>query len=81
MAKKKGLTKLCDRVCIDGQLEIDTRRGVLYFHAAEGKLRGASVLRICGLPKPLPRKVIDLTLRGGMAGAPRGWTLFCGDVY
>jgi hypothetical protein len=34
---------------IDGQLEIDVARGVLYFHSGEN---GSTVLRICGLEFP-----------------------------
>jgi hypothetical protein len=45
-----------------GQLEIDHDRGVIYFHAATGKLAGATLLRICSLPKPIPRdKQLDVT--------------------
>jgi hypothetical protein len=32
---------------VDGQLEIDTDRGVIYFHAAKG---GRTILRICRVP-------------------------------
>ena len=39
-----------DMIQIEGQLEIDTNRGVIYFHSNE---TGSSVLRICGL-KDLP---------------------------
>ena len=35
---------------IEGQLEVDPARGVLYFHSAEN---GISLLRICGLKKEL----------------------------
>jgi hypothetical protein len=35
---------------IDGQLEIDSDRGVIYFHSKAG----FTVLRICSLPKPIP---------------------------
>lgn len=35
---------------LDGQLEIDTERGVIYFHAAQG----FTMLRICRLPAPIP---------------------------
>jgi len=36
---------------IDGQLEIDHTRGVIYFHSFED---GHTVLRICRLPTPIP---------------------------
>jgi len=36
---------------IEGHLEIDHERGVIYFHNNEGY----STLRICNLPKPIPR--------------------------
>lgn len=36
---------------IEGVLEIDQDRGVVYFHAKE---TGHSALRICRLPKPIP---------------------------
>jgi hypothetical protein len=35
---------------VNGQLEIDHRRGVIYFHTSEGW----TLLRICRLPKPIP---------------------------
>lgn len=34
----------------DGQLEIDQKRGVIYFHGKQG----VTLLRICSLPKPIP---------------------------
>jgi hypothetical protein len=37
-------------VTIEGQLEIDSDRGVIYFHDN----KGFTVLRICSLPKPIP---------------------------
>jgi hypothetical protein len=47
---------------INGQLEIDSERGVIYFHASEGPFAGASLLRICSLPKPIPLdKQLDIT--------------------
>ena len=43
---------------IDGQLEIDTQRGVIYFHSNDG----ITVLRICSLPKPIPAgEQLDIT--------------------
>ncbi len=36
---------------IEGQLEIDRERGVIYFHSA---MTGATMLRVCNLPKPIP---------------------------
>ncbi len=36
---------------IEGQLEIDNERGVIYFHSH----RDYTVLRICRLPIPLPK--------------------------
>lgn len=35
----------------EGQLEIDEKRGVIYFHDRDS---GHSVLRISGLPVPIP---------------------------
>lgn len=35
---------------LDGTLEIDHERGVIYFHSNEGW----TALRICRLPKPIP---------------------------
>lgn len=39
---------------IKGVLEIDNSRGVVYFHSTE---TGATVLRICSLPMPIPQMV------------------------
>ena len=36
---------------IEGYIEIDHERGVIYFH---NKL-GYTTIRICGLPSPIPR--------------------------
>lgn len=48
---------------IDGQLEIDHKRGVIYFH----NLRGITVLRICRLePIPLDTVHIDITHKVGV---------------
>lgn len=43
---------------IEGQLEIDHERGVIYFHQG-----GVTKLRISGLPKPIPK---DITLDIGV---------------
>lgn len=40
-----------DKTLIDGQLEIDHNRGVIYFHS----LTGATIIRICNLPTPIPK--------------------------
>lgn len=40
-----------DTTKIEGQLEIDHERGVIYFHSSK---TGSTVLRICRLPKPIP---------------------------
>jgi len=54
---------------IEGVLEIDADRGVIYFHAAK---TGQSVLRICRLPVPIPdvRKkpgLLDITHMHGVS--------------
>lgn len=49
MASKKCRINMTIR--IDGELEIDQERGVIYFHSA---MTGTTVLRICQLPKPIP---------------------------
>jgi hypothetical protein len=51
---------------IPGILEIDHKRGVIYFHTADEKAletyQTTNVLRICGLGK-MPVGRIDITLR------------------
>lgn len=51
---------------IRGVLEIDYRRGVIYFHPEEGQFKGNTLLRICSLPKPIPAyEQLDIThMRG-----------------
>ena len=46
---------------IEGQLEIDSERGVIYFH-----YKGITRLRICSLPRPIPLDaMLDIThMRG-----------------
>ena len=53
---------------INGQLEIDHERGVIYFHASDPKFvlenNVVTVLRICSLPKPIPEikdRMLDIT--------------------
>ena len=48
---------------IEGQLEIDHKRGVIYFHSNES---GFTHLRICNLPKPIPelRQTLDVAYNG-----------------
>jgi len=62
-----------DRTEIEGVLEIDHARGVIYFHDAKGDV--ATVLRICSLPKPIPRGIqLDITHMHGAswrAGDPK----------
>jgi hypothetical protein len=38
-------------ISIEGELEIDQERGVIYFHSFNS---GTTLLRICQLPKPIP---------------------------
>ena len=45
---------------IDGELEIDQDRGVIYFHSS----KGITLLRICNLPRPIPEpneEALDIT--------------------
>jgi hypothetical protein len=48
------------KTILNAEIEIDHVRGVIYVHA-----KGRTVLRICGLPKPIPDLgelgTIDLT--------------------
>lgn len=37
---------------VNGELEIDHKTGTIYFHTQEGR----SILRIQGLPAPIPQK-------------------------
>lgn len=39
---------------LEGQLEVDHLRGVIYFHSTT---TGHTVLRICSLPKPIPQVI------------------------
>lgn len=53
---------------IEGQLEIDPARGVIYFHSA---VTGTTVLRICNLPKPIPLGLmLDVTHMHGCGWSP-----------
>ena len=54
---------------IKGQLEIDRKRGVIYFHVSvpkdAKKINGATLLRIAGVPKPIPKnQMLDIYLTG-----------------
>jgi hypothetical protein len=50
---------------VEGQLEIDHIRGVIYFHVNLPKENlPPTLLRICGLPRPIPAgTMLDLTIR------------------
>lgn len=56
---------------IQGELEIDHVRGVIYFHTADPiateKFNSVTILRICQLPKPLPEQAIDVTHMVGVS--------------
>ena len=50
---------------INGTLEIDSERGVIYFHTVEEDAArmygGPTIMRVCGLPKPIPVQMLDIT--------------------
>jgi len=49
---------------IEGMLEIDSQRGVIYFHTADilaVMAYGVTPLRICRLPTPVPTRQLDIT--------------------
>jgi hypothetical protein len=51
---------------IKGELEIDSERGVIYFHAMQGQFKGVTLMRICRLPAPIPvDKQLDITFDYG----------------
>ena len=60
--------KVRNVTCIEGMLEIDHDRGVIYFHAKDeefvNKHNVITVLRICRLPTPIPtihERSLDIT--------------------
>jgi hypothetical protein len=57
---------------IQGQLEIDHLRGVIYFHAdsphSHKEYGGITILRVCNLPKPILVRCLDITHMQG-----QGW--------
>lgn len=56
---------------IEGVLEIDKERGVIYFHSTDDTTYGVTILRICRLPKPIPANVqIDITHMHGASYDP-----------
>ena len=60
-------------VTINGVLEIDEDRGVIYFHAGPNNaedIAGTTRLRICSLPRPIPtmeNAFIDITHMVGVS--------------
>lgn len=46
-----------------GELEIDAERGVIYFHSSKS---GATLLRICCLPSPIPNPEKDISEPEGL---------------
>ena len=49
----------------NGELEIDDDRGVIYFHVDDHDTAlehgSVSILRICNLPTPIPKRALDVT--------------------
>jgi hypothetical protein len=54
---------------VDTTLEIHHERGVIYVHAKDEEtvklFKGATLLRIGNLPKPIPRKALDIAFGHG----------------
>ena len=60
---------------LNGYLEIHHERGVIYFHTSRpseaGRFNTITILRICSLPKPIPKDhSIDLTHMHGVSFTP-----------
>jgi hypothetical protein len=68
-------------VRIKGELEVDSERGVIYFHTWNARVAsvwgGTTLLRICGLPTPIPLKQLDIT---HMHGANWGGKIRVGNI-
>jgi len=63
---------------IKGELEIDSERGVIYFHtndeAEVEKCGTVSILRICRLPTPIPDdQQLDITMGHGVNWESTPW--------
>lgn len=57
---------------IDAQLEIDSDRGVIYVHTKKTPQFGVTVLRMCGLPTPIPLdKMLDITVKDDAISADK----------
>lgn len=60
---------------IQGELQIDEERGVIYFTPTEGPKAGATLLRICRLPTPIAvtpeYEMLDITFGHGVSWAPK----------
>lgn len=69
--EKYGNRKETKPTVINGQLEIDHERGVIYFHTtdheAAQQFQALTILRICSLPKPIPKdRQIDIAHMHGV---------------
>ena len=55
----------------DGELEVDSDRGVIYFHVSDDKIAWKfgciSILRISSLPTPIPEVPLDITHMHGVS--------------
>lgn len=49
---------MSDTLKFPGVLEVDQKRGVIYFHSCEGM----SLLRICRLPTPIPNPLTFINI-------------------
>jgi len=73
---------MSDVTQLHGILEIDHKRGVIYFHCDElEKVEkfGVTALRICQLPKPIPERALDIThMMGADWSGERKCPICCG---
>ncbi len=79
--KAREITKV-ETTKIAGQLEIDHERGVIYFHCNDSQIAdefgSVTILRICRLPAPVPRRAIDITHLQGVCYSAEATCQHCG---
>lgn len=67
----ESISGVGDKTIVNAVLEIDHDRGVIYVHlVTEFAMKmfgntGQTALRICQLPKPIPRRPLDITFGHG----------------
>lgn len=60
MARPPTRKPIVKNSIIQGELEMDHNRGVVYFHAKDGPQAGITIVRVSGLENLVPGSIVDV---------------------